>query len=121
MIVTVSVAVMIVLMIVRYVVIVMVIMIVVMVFQTPLQAGFLQFGFEHAANRWIFLLLFDLFNLEWNTQALRKVSLGDGKVSSGRGAGVEVLVKPEKRRRNDRACLPVHLHGFVVFQSALAG
>src|SRR5438132_6524052 len=97
---------------------VVIVTLVAMIFQMPLLARFLQFGFEHAPNRRIFLRFFDLFHFERNAQPLWKVTFRDGKISSDRGAGIEVLVKPEKRRRNDRTGLPVHLHGFVVFQIA---
>jgi hypothetical protein len=75
-----------------------VIVVVMMLFETPLLAGPLQFGFESAANSRILLVLLDLFNLERNAETLRKVAFGDREISSDAGAGIEVLMKLEKRR-----------------------
>ena len=88
---------------VRYVMFVVVI--VVMVVQTSLLSGFLQFDFEGATDRGIFLFLLDLFDFKGDAQSLRKVSFGDGKISSRCHADVEVLVEPEERRGNHRASL----------------
>src|SRR5262245_8418099 len=104
---------------VRYVMMVMVL--VMMILQPSLLPGLLQFGVEQSTDRGIFLFLFDLFNFERNAEALRKTSFRDGKVPSRCHTDVEVLVKPEEPRGNDRARLPIHLHGFVVFQIFLTG
>ena len=100
---------------------VLVVVLVVVIFQPSLLPCLLQFGVEQPTDRGIFLFLFDLFNFERNAEALRKISFRDGKVSSRCHTDVEVLVKPEERRGNERARLPIHLHGFVVFQIFLTG
>src|SRR5262249_34478967 len=76
---------------------------VVMIVQLPLLACFLQFGFKQTPDRRVFLVLFNLFYFERNAKTLRKVSFRDRKIARHGHAGVEVLVKPEKRRRNDGA------------------
>src|SRR5262249_1216608 len=91
------------------------------VVHTALLARFLQLRFEHASNRRVFLLLFDLFDFERDPETLGKVSFSDGEISSNGGAGVEVLMEPEVRRRYDRTGLPIHFHSFRVFQIVFAG
>jgi hypothetical protein len=49
----------------------------------------------------VFPIGFDLFDFERDAQPLRKVAFGDRVIARFRAAGVEVLVIPEKRRRDD--------------------
>ena len=67
---------------------------------STLAARLLQFFFKQPANCGILLGGFNLLDLERNTEPFREIALGDGKVSCRRAAGVEVLVIPEKRRRD---------------------
>src|SRR5215467_10203285 len=107
-------------------VVVLVIMVVIVVLtmvvgmNTALLPRPLHLRIEHTFDRWIFLVFFDLFDLEGNAQPFRKVAFCDRQIACYSAAGIEVLMKPEEWRGNDRTRLPIHFYRFVVFQIVLA-
>src|SRR4029078_3409861 len=73
--------------------------------------------FEHAADGWILMLIFDLASplpgtlfdakmLQAEGTHMRATAGLDGKVTRRRRAGVEVLMKPLLRRHDDAAVMP---------------
>src|SRR5262249_61749378 len=72
-----------------------------------------QFPLEAAFDARVFLVGFDLFDFEWDTEPLRKIAFGDRVIASFGCAAVEVLVIPEVWRRDCGARLPINLHRLV--------
>src|SRR5215467_7975210 len=62
----------------------------------------LHLRIEHTFDRRIFLVFFDLFDLEGNAQPFRKVTFCDRQIACHSRASIEVLMKPEEWRGNDR-------------------
>src|SRR5690242_6993554 len=100
-------------------VVMIVVMVVIVIFQSTRLTGFLQLLLVHFADRRIFLVFFDLFDVERNPKALRKVALGNSPVASHSRTSIEMLVVPEERRRNHGTGFPVQLDHFAAFQAAL--
>jgi hypothetical protein len=67
----------------------------------------MSLSFEVLLDVGILLGYFDLVDFEWDAQAFRKIAFGYGEIARARIAGVEMLVIPVIRRRDDGAGFPV--------------
>ena len=57
------------------------------------------FAIEVPLDLRVFLVIFDLLHLKRKAEPQREVALGERQIARLCGAGIEVLVKPEERRR----------------------
>ena len=89
------------------------------------RAGFGQGRLEDLMNFWILVFVFDLtaalldvyldgFFVGQSDKAVAPAIPAQGEVTSGIGAGVEMLVEPLVRRHDDTSRLPVDAHHFAV-------
>src|SRR5258705_6974929 len=80
-----------------------------------------QLAFEALLDSRVLLWRFDLLDFKRNSEPFWKIALRNGPIARFSVAGVEVLVIPVVRRRDDGARFPIDLaRVFVLLESVLA-